>query len=115
MLFRIFKKFRYACRGLLFVLKHELSFRVELLLAVVTLLVASFMGLPPLGWAVILLAIGMVLGAELFNTVAEKLLDLAEPRLSVHVAQLKDILAGAVTIFILMALGVACTIVISQF
>lgn len=54
-------------------------------------------------WVALLLVSAVVLSAEVFNTVVERLLDLVEPRLSIHVALLKDLLALAVLVVSLAA------------
>ncbi len=99
-------KFTYALRGLAYVARRELSFRLELTVALVVLGGGWWFHLPPLGWAVLLLTIAAVLAAEVVNTVLERLLDLIEPRLSLHVALLKDMLAGA-----LLLLGLAAVVI----
>lgn len=100
---RYAKKFIYALAGLWYVLRRETSFQLQAAAGLVVVAVAVAHRLPPVRWAVILLAIGAVLAAEIFNTALERLLDIVEPRMSQHVALLKDLLAAAVGVIALAA------------
>lgn len=97
------KKFQYALIGLGYALRRETSFQLQVAAGVLVIAAAAVRHLPPVRWAVVLIAISSVLAAEIFNTVLERLLDLTEPRLSPHVALLKDLLAAAVLIVSLAA------------
>lgn len=94
--FNYFKKFGYACRGLAYVVRRESSFRLMLVVAIIGAIVGWYLSLPYEWWAVFLLSVGVVLAVEIFNTTLERLLDMVEPRLSIHVELLKNLLAGAV-------------------
>lgn len=98
-----FNKVRYAARGLGYVFRHEVSFRLQLVVAVIVLGYSWWRHLPAAPWAVVLIAVASVLAAEIFNTVLERMLDLIEPRLSKHVGTLKDLLAAAVLVVSLAA------------
>ncbi len=92
----IINKFHFAYKGLAYVLHHELSFKIQIIIAVIVLFAAYLREFSALKWILLLLTISLVLGAELFNTAIEKILDLNEPKLSRHVELLKDISASAV-------------------
>ena len=49
-------------------------------------------------WMIIILCIGVVIAAELFNTAIEKLVDLVSPQQHPVAGQVKDIAAGAVLV-----------------
>ena len=62
------------------------------------MILGLWLGLPARDWAVIVLAAGLVLSAEAFNTALEAAVDLASPEQH-HLAQVaKDVGAGAVTL-----------------
>ena len=52
----------------------------------------------------------MVIGAELFNTAIERLVDLVSPRRNPLAGQVKDIAAGAVLVCALAAIAVGLII-----
>lgn len=97
-------KFTYAGRGLVYLWQHESSFRWQLVAAVVVQLTAGIMQLELGAWALLTLASAVVLSAEAFNTVLERLFDLVEPRLSAQVAVLKNLLAAAVLLVVVGAI-----------
>lgn len=93
---RCYFKFKYAIRGWRYIWRQEISFRVEIILILCLMLYAWYSDWAGVKWAALILLSVLILVAETVNTVLERVLDLFEPRLSSQVAQLKDILAGAV-------------------
>ncbi|MEK7496876.1 MAG: diacylglycerol kinase [Patescibacteria group bacterium] len=114
-MFNFIKKFHFAFKGLTYVLRHELSFKIQIIITILVLLAAGFRNFSSLKWILLLLTIGFVLTAELFNTALEKILDLHEPRLSRHVGLLKDILAGAVLVVSVVAVVVGVILFTTNF
>jgi len=100
---KFYSKLAYAGRGLIYVWRHELSFRLEVLTAVGLLSYAWYVNWPLFKWMVLILLIVIILFAEIINTVLEKLLDLIEPRLSTKVGLLKDLLAGSILCLVIGA------------
>jgi diacylglycerol kinase len=64
-------KFAVAFRGLFRAVRTESSFAVHLPVAAGVILLAALLRLPPGDWAALLLAIGGVLAAEVFNSALE--------------------------------------------
>ncbi len=93
---RLELKIGYALKGLRYVWRRELSFQVEAVFVLVLIGYAYYAAWPLWKWLVLVCLAVIVLFAEIVNTILERLLDLFEPRLSPPVAQLKDVLAGAV-------------------
>jgi diacylglycerol kinase len=62
------------------------------------LVVGAFLRLPPFAWALVVVAIALVLVAELFNSALEAVVDLASPDDHPLAKQAKDIAAGAVLV-----------------
>lgn len=60
----------------------------------------------PIWWALVSLTIGGVLGAEMFNTALESLMDHLHPEQHAAIKFSKDCAAGAVLIFSLASIGV---------
>jgi undecaprenol kinase len=114
MWFNLKKKFIYAGRGLGYVFKRELSFKQELLIVLLAVIVGWYFNFTIVEWAILILTIAVVLSAEVFNTVLERLLDLIEPRLSIHVALLKDLLAAAVLLLCLAAVMIGLLLIWSH-
>lgn len=89
--------FRYAFRGLSG-LAREPNARIHLLAAVLAVAVAAIVGLSAAEWALVVLAIALVLVAEALNTALERLADATVPNEHPLVGAAKDLGAGAVLI-----------------
>ncbi len=66
---------KYAWDGVKAAFRTELNFRLELLIAGVVLLISWICGLDFFEWALVVISIFSVLGAELFNSALEYLAD----------------------------------------
>ena len=88
--------------------EQNLSFH---LIAAVCVVVAGFyFGLTNTEWIAVMLCIGMVIAAELFNSAVERIVDLVSPRRQPLAGQIKDIAAGAVLVCALTAIVVGLII-----
>jgi undecaprenol kinase len=86
----------FAFAGIAIVWRREKSFRIQCLLGVVAIAVTA--ALRP-GWvwaALVALAIGLVLAAELVNSALEYLIDRMHPEIHDEIKHAKDAAAGAV-------------------
>lgn len=101
--------FGYAFEGLASAWRTQLNFRIHLVLAAVLVAGGVVVRVAPIGWAVIALAIGLVVAAELFNTALEAVVDLASPQEHPLAKLAKDIAAAGVLVASLAAVvaGVA--------
>ncbi len=90
------KSFSYAFRGLVFVLRHEQNFRIQLFVGFLALVAAFFFHISLNQFLILLCMICVVLILECVNTAIEKVSDIVKPRLSEQVKIVKDIMAGAV-------------------
>ncbi len=98
------KRLGYAFQGLVSAYQLEVSFRVELWLGIMALLLTMALS-PSLLWlALIVIMIALVLGAELLNTALEHVLDGLCPDQAEFVRIAKDCAAGAVLVFSVAAL-----------
>ncbi len=90
------RSFRYAFKGLLEVLKNENNFRFHILAMSITLGMGFYFSVTKTEWLFIILFIGMVTMAEVFNTAMEKMVDWQSPEQNPQAGKIKDIAAGAV-------------------
>ncbi len=110
---KITSKFKYASRGLKYLWQHEISFRWQLMIALVIQLIALIIKLDIVIWGLATFISAVVLCAEAFNTSIEKLLDVVEPRLSPQIEILKNILSAAVLVVTIGALIIGLVVVIN--
>lgn len=104
-----FKGFVYAWRGIAAGAKGR-NFRVMLVVAVAVIFLGFMNDISSEEWALVTLAMGLVLGLELINTAGEKLVDILSPGHDPRYGLVKDILAGAVLIAAMAAAVVGASI-----
>ena len=96
--------FAYAGRGIAHLVR-EPNARIHLVATALVIVLAAALRVSLLEWAVLVLAIGLVLAAESLNTALEHLANAAVPSQHVLVGSAKDLGAGAVLV---AALAAAC-------
>ena len=72
---RHMKSFKYAFKGLFHALMHEANFRIEVVIASFFVSMGLLLGIKLFEWAVLVLALGFMLSAEIMNTVIEEFMD----------------------------------------
>ncbi|MDY0036244.1 MAG: diacylglycerol kinase [Zoogloea oleivorans] len=100
------RRFGYALNGIITAFRREQSMRTHGLAVVGVGIFLAATGAPPVWWAVIGVAVGLVLVAELANTAVETLADRLHPEHHPEIGVAKDVAAGAVLIATLVAIGV---------
>lgn len=100
------KSFGYAIEGFIEALKEEPNFRIHTFLAIVAVILAYNLSFTLKEWAILAITISFVLVTELFNTVAEAMVDLVSPEIKDKAKLAKDVSAAAVLITALLAIGV---------
>jgi len=102
--------FRYAFKGLRSLMSSEPNAWIHLTATVAVLMAGYYVSLSVKEWAVLLVVIGMVWMAEIFNTCIEKILDLLCPQEDPRVGNIKDLAAAAVLCTSLIAVVVGCLV-----
>lgn len=93
-----FASFGFAGRGIWQTLVKQRNFRVHVSAALLVVELSWFVALSRVEWALVVLAMGLVLGLELVNTAIEALVDMASPGYHPLAAAAKDAAAGAVLV-----------------
>ncbi len=73
--------------------------RIHFMSAFIVIIAGLLTGLAIVEWLIIILAITLVIGAEMVNTAIEYVVDLASPEIHPLAKQAKDVAAGAVLVF----------------
>lgn len=107
---RLRKSFSHALRGVRTVFRTEQSFRIQIIMAILVLILAFWLGVTSFEYIVLLLLIGSILSLELINSVFERIVDAFKPRIHPIVKDIKDIMAATVFITSIIALFVGVTI-----
>ncbi len=108
------RSFTYAFKGLHLMLQKQHNFYIHLILAVVALVLGYLLDLSRAEWLWIVLAIGIVLIAEIFNTAIEKLTDMVQPEMDIRAGHVKDLAAAAVLLSAITALAIGLIIFIPR-
>jgi len=108
---RILKAIAYSWRGLRAAFVHEAAFRQELLLAVVMIPAAFWLGRNALEIALLITPIGLVLAVELLNSAVEALADALSTEHHLLLGRAKDIGSAAVLVCLLLTAAIWILIV----
>lgn len=108
----LFKSFKNARRGLKAVLKEERNFLIEICFAILALLISAILKFSLLEFLFIVVAIAMVLGAEILNTIVEDVCDKIDPTENKIIGKIKDMAAGFVLLFSLASIIIGVVIVL---
>ncbi|MEO7826103.1 MAG: diacylglycerol kinase [Allosphingosinicella sp.] len=103
----------FAFAGLRLVFAREKSFRSQCALASLAALVTLALRPDPLWWALLALAIALVLALELANSALEYLLDHLHPDRAREIGAAKDAAAGAVLVASLAAAAVGALLILA--
>jgi diacylglycerol kinase len=90
------KSFRYAAQGFVYIVRYEHNARIHLFISGVVLIMGFLLHIKRLEWVLVLLCMGLVLAAEMINTVLEKLSDIISPQKNEKIRVIKDISAAMV-------------------
>ncbi|MEV5028625.1 diacylglycerol kinase family protein [Paenibacillus sp. LPE1-1-1.1] len=90
--------FAVAVSGIGFALRTQSHMRIHAFAGLSACVLGLIVSLKPLEWAIILLAIAVVMSAEMINTAVEQAVNLASPSIHPVAKVAKDVAAGAVLI-----------------
>ena len=107
---RTLRSFGFAGAGLTYLVRTQPNFRVHLAAATSVVGTALVVGTTPFELAVLVLAIGLVMVGEAFNTALEAVVDLASPTLHPLARIAKDVAAAGVLIAATLAAVVGLVI-----
>lgn len=90
--------FRYAFRGIKYLLVEEHNFRIHLVVLLLVIVAGIMIGISLSDWLAIIFVSVLVLVSEGFNSSIEKLSDAVNPEADERIRMAKDIAASAVLI-----------------
>ena len=88
----------YAFRGLRGMIREEPNFLIHLLIAAMVILTGIILNIDPVDWTLLVIVIGLVLAAEIFNSALENLSDMVTREYHPLIGKVKDRSAGAVVV-----------------
>ena len=107
---RFTKSFSYSIQGLKYAYKYEQSMMIHFIATIFVIAANIILKVDTMSWLVTLLAIGMVLSAELINTAIEAVVDLVTLEIHPLAKIAKD--CGSAATFILAVMAGALGVVV---
>lgn len=92
----IHKSFWNAIQGVIWMLKSERNFQIEVLALLINLFLIVYFKVTAIEATIILVVAFAVLSLEILNTCVEKICDMIQPEYDVRIKIIKDIAAGSV-------------------
>lgn len=107
---QVVKKFQYALKGIGIAIREEAHMKFHLMASITVICLSFYFELSGSDWSMVLLATGLVIGAELTNSAIENMVDLMQPEYHPIAGKIKDIAAGTVLLCSLIAAAIGCII-----
>ncbi len=92
------KSFRHAFEGLFHALINEPNFRVQVVIVALSVYFGKRLGITNTEWSILIISLGLLLAAEIINTVVEEIMDHFVKHDDPVVKIIKDLSAGFVLI-----------------
>lgn len=109
-LVRLAKSFKYAINGVRITLREEQNFRVHMVSGVLVALIGWALHIEALEWVALVIVSGLVLLAEMVNTIFERIVDVLKPRIHPFAEVVKDMMAATVVLAVFVAVIVGLII-----
>lgn len=107
---KFYRSLSHALDGLLYVVKREHNFQIELVCGIFVLLLILILDVKNWEAVVLILMVAGVLIMELANTVTERIVDMLKPKVHPYARLIKDMTAAAVLISSFVAILVGLII-----
>jgi diacylglycerol kinase len=94
----LLRSFGFALEGVSYLIRTQRSAQIELTIGAAIVALAAWLGLTPLEWAILVVAMALVLALEALNTAIELTVTLASPERHPLAKAAKDVAAAMVLI-----------------
>lgn len=98
------KSIGFAFNGALHLLKTEKSIQLQVIIGIVMTFLGFYFELTKTEWIIQCLTIGVIIGIEGVNTAIEEMADFIHPEKHTKIGLIKDMSAGAVFLFAIIAI-----------
>lgn len=96
---KLINSFKYAFTGMWSAYKSERNMKIHIAVAILVILFGVFLQISTYEWIACTVCFAMVIGAEMFNTAIETVVDIAMPKKDERAKKAKDVAAGGVLVF----------------
>ena len=111
---KIINSFKYAIEGFISSFKTERNMKIHVLAMILVVALGFYLKLNLIEWCFITISISLVIGAELFNTAIETIVDMVSPEKNPKAKLAKDISAAAVLVLAIGAVIIGIIIFIPK-
>ncbi|WP_312822066.1 diacylglycerol kinase [Epilithonimonas sp.] len=105
-----YKSVQFTIKGLIWILRNERNFQIEVFGLMINLFLIVFFGLNPFETCMILITSFVVLITESVNTCIEKICDYIQSEFDQRIGIIKDLSGGAVLLSVIVSIGVGALI-----
>ena len=100
---RLVNSFKYAGTGIISAFKKEKNMKIHYLAMAIVVILGFVVKIEPIEWVICIALFGGVIGAEMFNTAIETVVDMVSPHKNEKAKIAKDVAAGGVLIWAISA------------
>jgi diacylglycerol kinase len=100
----------YAVEGVAYILRTQRNARIEIAIAIAAVILAAWLGISAVEWAVLVITIALVMALEWMNTSLELAVSLASPERHPSAKAAKDVAAACVLLGAIASVIVALLI-----
>ena len=111
-LLRFVRSFTFSIAGLKYAYKYEQSMLIHVIATILVITANILLKVQALEWLVTIIAIGMVLSAELINTAIEAIVDMVTLEFHPLAKIAKDCGSAATFVLAVMAVAIGCVVYI---
>ena len=103
----LIKSLQFAISGLINIFKTQRNARIIFILGIAAVLLGVYLKITAIEFLIIILTVGLVFMAEIFNTMVEETHNLFRKEFDPEIKRIKDMAAGAVLVSSIISLAVA--------
>lgn len=100
------ESFKYAFSGVIHALLNEPNFRIQVVIVIFSTILGFYFSIGTTEWGLLILTMGLLLFAEMVNTVVEEFMDYLIPDRNNGAKIIKDLSAGFVLIMAFTSLAI---------
>lgn len=112
---KLVNSFKYAIEGFISSFKTERNMKIHVLAMIIVVILGMYLNLSLIEWCFIAISVALVIGAELFNTAIETIVDMISPQKNPKAKLAKDISAAAVLAFAIGSAIIGLIIFVPKF
>ena len=111
---KLFNSTKYAVAGFIQFIRTDRNGQIELVSAIIAIGLSAYLAISPTEWGLVIICIGAVLAAEMFNHAIEKTCDHISPGHHKSIGIIKDVAASAVMMTVFMSLAICYIVLFSK-